>query len=272
MAADEGPIQTVGWGRFALPGERKRLREKEAARMKEIKGVLEGTRVVEPFETTSDGNRQTSGDASYGAVQASNGDGFMEEEYPPGFTSPEGDPVISSASQPDSGITSAETTTGNKLVTRWVSISQLSEELHWPEVNLDFELELPADSWESWHAVIQGIYAKLDSLPREVHSVSGESAEAFLLRAKGAAPELTRRERDVLRVLCRPLFNGQVFTEPASLQEVSAALQITEAAVQQHLLRLYDKFGISAGTSGRRAQLANEAIRRGAITLADLRS
>jgi hypothetical protein len=92
-------------------------------------------------------------------------------------------------------------------------------------------------------------------------------------RTEGAAPppELTRRERDVLRALCRPLFGGRVFTEPASLHEIATALVVTEAAVQQHLLRLYDKFGIAPGTGSRRGQLANEAVRRGAVTLADLR-
>ena len=92
-------------------------------------------------------------------------------------------------------------------------------------------------------------------------------------RTEGAAPppELTRRERDVLRALCRPLFGGGVFTEPASLRQIAAALVISDAGVQQHLLRLYDKFGIASGTGSRRGQLANEAVRRGAVTLADLR-
>jgi DNA-binding NarL/FixJ family response regulator len=93
-------------------------------------------------------------------------------------------------------------------------------------------------------------------------------------RTEGAAPapELTRRERDVLRALCRPLFGGRVFTEPASLHQIATTLVVTEAAVQQHLLRLYDKFGIAPGTGSRRGQLANEAVRRGAVTLADLRN
>jgi DNA-binding CsgD family transcriptional regulator len=62
-----------------------------------------------------------------------------------------------------------------------------------------------------------------------------------------------------------------MFTEAASLREIAAALVISEAGVQQHLLRLYDKFGIAPGTGRRRGQLANEAVRRGAVTLADLR-
>jgi DNA-binding CsgD family transcriptional regulator len=99
------------------------------------------------------------------------------------------------------------------------------------------------------------------------------AAPAHTTRTEGAAPppQLTRRERDVLRALCRPLFGGRVFTEPASLHEIAAALVITEAAVQQHLLHLYDKFDIAAGTGSRRAQLANEAVRRGAVSVADLR-
>ena len=93
-------------------------------------------------------------------------------------------------------------------------------------------------------------------------------------RTEGAAPapELTRRERDVLRALCRPLVGGQVFTEPASLHEIAATLVVTEAAVQQHLLRLYDKFGVTGDGERRRTRLANEALRRGAITLAEVRA
>ncbi|MGH3837481.1 MAG: FHA domain-containing protein [Pseudonocardiaceae bacterium] len=46
-------------------------------------------------------------------------------------------------------------------------------------------------------------------------------------------PELPRRERDVLRALCRPLFGGQMFAEPASMRQIAAELVVTEAAVQQ---------------------------------------
>ncbi|HWB72676.1 MAG TPA: FHA domain-containing protein [Egibacteraceae bacterium] len=83
-------------------------------------------------------------------------------------------------------------------------------------------------------------------------------------------PELTRRERDVLLALCRPVLGGDLFTEPASLRQIAEALTVTEAAVKQHLLRLYDKFGLHQGTQRRRVRLANEAVRRGAVTLADL--
>lgn len=84
------------------------------------------------------------------------------------------------------------------------------------------------------------------------------------------APELTARERDVLLHLCRPLLGSDLFTEPASSREIAAALVVTEAAVKQHLLRLYEKFGIHGEGERRRVRLANEAMSRRAITLADL--
>ncbi len=87
--------------------------------------------------------------------------------------------------------------------------------------------------------------------------------------AAEAGPELTRREREVLIALCRPMASGDVFREPASIRQIAAELFVTEAAVKQHLSRLYDKFGILE-REGRRARLANEAIRRGAVNTADI--
>jgi len=78
-------------------------------------------------------------------------------------------------------------------------------------------------------------------------------------------PELTRRERDVLEALCRPLLSHESLPEPATTKEIAAALVVTQAAVRQHLLRLYDKFAIYDTTNRRRSQLAREALRRGVI-------
>jgi hypothetical protein len=39
---DEGPFDTVGWGPFALPGERKRLREAEQRRIAEVERLRAG--------------------------------------------------------------------------------------------------------------------------------------------------------------------------------------------------------------------------------------
>ena len=85
-------------------------------------------------------------------------------------------------------------------------------------------------------------------------------------------PAITPRERDVLVSLCRPMFSGDVFTEPASIRTIARELFITEAAVKQHLLRLYDKFGIREQSERRRVRLANEALRRNVVRVADLRS
>jgi pSer/pThr/pTyr-binding forkhead associated (FHA) protein len=85
------------------------------------------------------------------------------------------------------------------------------------------------------------------------------------------APVLTPRERDVLVVLCRPLLARDMFTEPASIKEVAAELVVSEAAVKQHLVNLYAKFDVGDEMTHRRTRLANEAIRRGAVTIGDLR-
>ena len=87
-----------------------------------------------------------------------------------------------------------------------------------------------------------------------------------------APPSLTVRERDVLVALCRPLLARDMFTEPASTRAIAEELVITQAAVKQHLANLYDKFGVPASDSHRRAHLANDALRRGAVSLTQLRA
>jgi DNA-binding CsgD family transcriptional regulator len=84
-------------------------------------------------------------------------------------------------------------------------------------------------------------------------------------------PPLTQRERDVLRALCRPLLTGDAFTEPASIRAIAGELVVSEAAVKQHLSRLYVKFDVAAETERRRVRLANAAVARGAVKLGDLR-
>ena len=83
-------------------------------------------------------------------------------------------------------------------------------------------------------------------------------------------PPLTPRERDVLLALCRPLLTGDAFTEPASIKAIAAELVVSEAAVKQHLVRLYVKFDLGAQGERRRVQLANAAVSTGAVKLSDL--
>jgi hypothetical protein len=52
------------------------------------------------------------------------------------------------------------------------------------------------------------------------------------------------------------------FVTPATAREIAADLVVTEAAVKQHLLRLYTKLRISEGVN-RRIRLANEVLALG---------
>src|ERR1700758_1071152 len=83
-------------------------------------------------------------------------------------------------------------------------------------------------------------------------------------------PQLTRRELEVLVVLCRPLVSDNPFPEPASVRQMARELFVTEAAIKQHLQNMYDKFSVPS-EGERRVRLANEDIRRGAVTVAMLR-
>ena len=79
-----------------------------------------------------------------------------------------------------------------------------------------------------------------------------------------AAPDLTRREIEVLTALCRPALQEDAFVAPATAREIGDELVVTEAAVKQHLLRLYQKFRIAEGVN-RRARLANEIVSAGIV-------
>ncbi len=79
-----------------------------------------------------------------------------------------------------------------------------------------------------------------------------------------SAPDLTRREVEVLTSLCRPALQQDAFVAPASAHDIADELVVTEAAVKQHLLRLYQKFRIGEGIN-RRARLANEVISAGVV-------
>ncbi len=79
-----------------------------------------------------------------------------------------------------------------------------------------------------------------------------------------STPDLTRREVEVLTSLCRPALQQDAFVAPATAREIAGELVVTEAAVKQHLLRLYQKFRIAEGVN-RRARLANEIVSAGVV-------
>jgi pSer/pThr/pTyr-binding forkhead associated (FHA) protein len=83
-------------------------------------------------------------------------------------------------------------------------------------------------------------------------------------------PELTRGEKRVLVELCRPRDATDHFLEPAEVNEIADKLVVGRAAVEQHLLNMYRKFGIKEGN--KRVRLANEALRRRCIGERDFRA
>ncbi|MGH9278479.1 MAG: BTAD domain-containing putative transcriptional regulator [Acidimicrobiales bacterium] len=85
------------------------------------------------------------------------------------------------------------------------------------------------------------------------------------------APDLTARERQVLIALCRPMLHATPFAQPASIAQIAEEIGVEETEVKFHLTDLYDKFAIYDTSQSRRFVLANEAILRRAVTLADLR-
>jgi pSer/pThr/pTyr-binding forkhead associated (FHA) protein len=101
-------------------------------------------------------------------------------------------------------------------------------------------------------ARIGGIAAEEDDLDVTVES------------RRVSTPDLTRREVEVLSSLCRPALQQAAFVAPATAREVADELVVTEAAIKQHLLRLYQKFRIPEGLN-RRARLANEVIAAGVV-------
>jgi hypothetical protein len=97
-----------------------------------------------------------------------------------------------------------------------------------------------------------------------VFGIAVEELAAEVELRRPAAPELTRRELDVVTSLCRPALSDEAFVAPATAREIAADLVVTEAAVKQHLLRLYQKFRIPEGVN-RRVRLANEVVALGLV-------
>jgi len=97
-----------------------------------------------------------------------------------------------------------------------------------------------------------------------VGGLASEDALAETDPRRSAVPELTRREVDVVAALCKPALRDDAFVAPATARDIAADLVVTEAAVKQHLLRLYQKLKIAEGPN-RRVRLANEIVARGLV-------
>jgi hypothetical protein len=97
-----------------------------------------------------------------------------------------------------------------------------------------------------------------------IMGLPSEEAAAEIEQRRATAPELTKRELDVLIALCRPALSDDAFITPATAKEIASDMTVTEAAVKQHLLRLYGKFRVPEGVN-RRARLANLVISLGLV-------
>jgi hypothetical protein len=103
------------------------------------------------------------------------------------------------------------------------------------------------------------------------HTLATGADDRSQTQAARAVPDVTPGERRVLLSLCAPVLGGDAFTPPAAVPTIAAELFVTESAVKQQLGRLYLKFDVVEGPD-RRVRLANDALSRGAVRLADLRS
>jgi predicted component of type VI protein secretion system len=121
----------------------------------------------------------------------------------------------------------------------------------------------------SEHRLLDGDEITLGDV-RIVFRSGGREGLDLTAGADDPPPATTKREKDVLVSLCRPLMTSRSFAQAATIQEMASDLVVNPATVKFHLANLYDKFGIIEGGYSRRGHLANEAIRRGAVTMRDL--
>ena len=110
---------------------------------------------------------------------------------------------------------------------------------------------------------VLGFGSALATVGGLTRAAAADDAATLELR-RNISPDLTRREMDVLTALCRPALKQETFVEPATSRQIATELVVTEAAVKQHLLRLYQKFGIAEGAN-RRGRLANQVLSLGLI-------
>jgi pSer/pThr/pTyr-binding forkhead associated (FHA) protein len=86
-------------------------------------------------------------------------------------------------------------------------------------------------------------------------------------------PRLTRKEREVIEELIRPMVCGGANAKPAQVAQIAARLGTGVSNVKAHLGRIYPKFGISTERVARRekrAELARRAIAAGVVDVDEL--
>ena len=81
-------------------------------------------------------------------------------------------------------------------------------------------------------------------------------------------PELGVEEKTLLLALCRPVLRPA--RQGVTVQELAETFMVSEADIEERVLRLYSTFGIEATSDPHHDRLAKEAIQRRALTGADL--
>lgn len=84
--------------------------------------------------------------------------------------------------------------------------------------------------------------------------------------------ELTDAQRRVLVALCRPYGDGESFATPATNRAIAEEVHLSVDGVKGHLRVLFDRYGLSdLPQNEKRARLAEQALRSGAVRPSDLR-
>jgi pSer/pThr/pTyr-binding forkhead associated (FHA) protein len=98
-----------------------------------------------------------------------------------------------------------------------------------------------------------------------------ESEVTGVLSSAGQPARISDAQRRVLLALCRPFRDSSTFAVPASNQQIADELVVSVDTVKSHLSALFELFGVAhLPQNQKRAQLAWEAFKSGAISARDL--
>jgi DNA-binding CsgD family transcriptional regulator len=120
---------------------------------------------------------------------------------------------------------------------------------------------------EGRHRLRPGDLIRAGATEIAYHDPAAERANETALAVPATLnAELSKRQRQVLAELCRPLRDRGAYASPATNGEIAAAIHLSEVAVKSHLRTLFAKFDVADLPQNRkRAALAEAALRTGAI-------
>ena len=71
-----------------------------------------------------------------------------------------------------------------------------------------------------------------------IEGIPSEEATAEVEQRRATAPEITKRELDVLIALCRPALSDDAFITPATASQIADSIHIPDPGAQPYLVRL----------------------------------